>query len=312
MPGGRMAVTLFKALADETRIRLVHILLRHELSVNELVSILQMGQSRISRHLHILAEAGLLSLRREGLWAFYKAQKEGEGGKFLSAVAPFLEDAPFAMEDTANTNRLLAEKNAKTTQFFNEVAERWDTLTQELLGDFCLPPVVCKTMPTECNVAVDLGCGTGSVLAQMLTQAKGVIGVDGSSGMLEICRKRFADFPQAGERVSLRIGELSHLPLRDREADFASINLVLHHLEKPELALQEANRILSPQGRIFVSELLQHDDEAMRSIYGDRWLGFEEERLKGYLSESGFTNISIEQQKIGRGLTLLLISATKK
>lgn len=304
-----MTVTLFKALADETRIRLVRILLQHELSVNELVAVLKMGQSRISRHLRVLTEAGLLSSRRDGLWVFYQARRHEDKKDFLSAIAPYLDDIPEAQTDTAQAKLVLAEKKSRTRQFFNSVAENWDNLNQEILEGFNLPQAVSEAMPDTCRLSVDLGCGTGAVLASMLSKSSGVIGVDGSPPMLDLCRKRFADTPKAKENLSLRIGELEHLPLRDQEADFASINLVLHHLEKPAQALAEARRILSPQGRLFVSDFLRHRDETMRTRYGDRWLGFEEGSLAILLREAGFTRTHIRKQKVGRGLTLLLVTS---
>lgn len=304
-----MTVTLFKALADETRLRLLRILLAHELSVNELVTVLEMGQSRISRHLRILTDAGLLSSRRDGLWVFYQAQQEGEHRDFLAAVEPFLQNIPEARLDKERTEHLLEERTRKSRQFFNDIAEDWDSLNDEILGDFDLAGAVCKAMPAPCRLAVDLGCGTGKVLRRMLERADGVIGVDNAPGMLEAARKTFADFSGMDDRVSLRIGELEHLPLRDQEADFASINLVLHHLHQPEKALAEIRRILSPRGLLFISDFQKHNDETMRTRYGDRWLGFDSMQLAVTLREVGFNRTTIHKQKVRKGLTVLLITS---
>ena len=302
-------VTIFKALADETRLRLLRILLHHELSVNEMVSILKMGQSRISRHLRVLSDAGLLTFRRDGLWVFYQANQEEDVQKFLKVISPYLDRIPEAPEDTVETNRILEEKNAKTQHFFNSVAENWDNLNKKILGSFDLPKTVCEAIPDGCGLAVDLGCGTGAVLLRMLSRAQNVVGVDGSQAMLDICRRRFEELPEAAARISLRIGSLEHLPLRDQEADFASINLVLHHLEVPSQALVEARRILNPKGRLFISDFLHHNDESMRVTYGDRWLGFEEGKLAIMLHNAGFTRTHIRKQKVGNNLTLLLVTS---
>lgn len=302
-------VTIFKALADETRLRLLRILLHHELSVNELVSILKMGQSRISRHLRVLSDAGLTTFRRDGLWVFYQANQDADVQKFLKTLAPYLDRIPEAPEDTVETNRILEEKNAKTQHFFNSVAENWDNLNKKILGSYDLPKTVCEAIPDNCGLAVDLGCGTGAVLLRMLSRARNVVGVDGSQAMLDICHRRFEELPEAATRISLRIGSLEHLPLRDQEADFASINLVLHHLEVPSEALAEARRILNSRGRLFISDFLHHNDESMRVTYGDRWLGFEEGKLAIMLHNAGFTRTHIRKQKVGNNLTLLLVTS---
>jgi ArsR family transcriptional regulator len=127
--------------------------------------------------------------------------------------------------------------------------------------------------------------------------------------MLEICRRRFTPEDLAQGRVSLRIGELSHLPLRDGEADFACINLVLHHLSDPAAGLNEIRRILKPGGRVFVADFLRHTDETMRSRYGDRWLGFGAEELAESLTAAGFAPLCCSRRPVNHGMTLLLLDA---
>ena len=255
------AIRYFKALSDETRLRLTYVLERYELSVNELVSILEMGQSRVSRHLKILTEAGLLSSRRDGLWVFYSSVKEGEGAAFLKAAMPFLDEDAEMRADVEMAARIIEDRALKTRQFFNTIAEHWDTLSREVLGGFDLAGAVCDTMPEGCDTSVDLGCGTGIVLERMRGRARQIIGVDGSPRMLELSRRRLAGVEGEPEGVSLRIGELSHLPLRDCEADFASINMVLHHLSNPENALAEIRRVLRSGGLLVVADFDRHTQE---------------------------------------------------
>ncbi|AAS95087.1 ArsR/SmtB family transcription factor [Nitratidesulfovibrio vulgaris] len=302
-----LALQYFKALSDETRLRLIHVLNRHELSVNELVSILEMGQSRVSRHLKILTGAGLLTSRRDGLWVFYSAAAEGDGRAFLDAVTPFVTTDMVLQADLDMAQKIIEERALKTRQFFNAIAEDWDELNREVLGGFDLAGAVAEAMP-QCETAVDLGCGTGSVIERMLQRSQQVIGVDGSPRMLELARRRFVE---GAERVSLRIGELDHLPLRDGEADFASINMVLHHLSDPGVALGEIRRVLRLGGQLMVTDFDRHDNERMRSDYGDRWLGFEGVQLEGLLREAGFTVRECRRQGVAKGLALHLMLAEK-
>ena len=222
---------------------------------------------------------------------------------------PFVPADAVMRADLSMAAQILEERARKTRQFFNAIAEDWDELNREVLGAFDLPEAVCAAVPQGCGTAVDLGCGTGAVLSRLLPLARGVIGVDGSARMLELCRRRFSQEDLAEGRVSLRIGELSHLPLRDHEADFACINLVLHHLSAPEEGLREIRRIMAPGGRLFVADFLRHNDETMRSRYGDRWLGFEENELATSLEQAGFAVLDSARQPVGRGLALLLTGA---
>ena len=302
------ALSYFKALADETRLRLLGVLHKHELNVNELVLILQMGQSRISRHLKILSASGLLVWRREGLWVFYSVPGEGPARDYINAILPFIEGDPALKPDLDMAASMLEERVHKTRQFFNTIAEDWDKLSREVLGGFDLALAVSRHMPgsPKCAVAADLGCGTGNVLHAMLGKAETVIGVDGSPRMLELARRRFAD---EGGRVSLRIGDLSHLPLRDGEAEFASLNMVLHHVPSPVEVLGEIRRALAPSGLLVITDFNSHNDEGMRSEYGDHWLGFDRETLHAHLTRAGFSLVSSELAPVERGLSLHIIVA---
>lgn len=305
------AIRYFKALSDETRLRLACVLEQYELSVNELVSILEMGQSRVSRHLKILTEAGLLTSRRDGLWVFYSSVKEGEGAAFLKSIKPFLEDDQEMKSDVEMAAGIIEDRALKTRQFFNTIAEHWDTLSREVLGGFDLAEAVCAIIPEGCETAVDLGCGTGIVLERMRGRAAQIIGVDGSPRMLELSRRRLAGPEGEPENISLRIGELSHLPLRDCEADFASINMVLHHLSNPENALAEIRRVLRPGGLVVVADFDRHNQERMRIDYGDLWLGFDETAMTRLLHAAGFKVVSCTRRPVEQGLALNLTLARR-
>ena len=303
------ALLYFKALSDETRLRLLLVLNRYELNVNELVDILGMGQSRVSRHLKILTGAGLLDYRRDGLWVFYSAVSGGSGRKFIEAIYPFLSENGQFRSDLALAAGIVEDRAAKTRQFFNSIAEEWEHMSEELLGAFELEEIVLAHVPPVCGVAVDLGCGTGSMLEKLLGRAERVIGVDGSARMLELARRRFKNDEK---RISLRIGNLEHLPLKDTEADFASMNLVLHHLSNPFGVLQEIKRVLAPGGKFALSEFNQHSDETLRVEYGDHWLGFTIDEIKGILAQSGFELTGTASYPVNKGLVLNFFTAQKR
>jgi ubiquinone/menaquinone biosynthesis C-methylase UbiE len=302
------SIVYFKALSDITRIRLFNILLHHELSVNEIVSIMDMGQSRISRHLKILIDAGILMCRRDGIWAFYSVVDQGPGLKFAESIRYLLEEEPFFEKDLVRSKQIFDDRMRKTVNFFNSIASEWDLLKKDILGDLDLNEIIVSHIE-KCSVAVDLGCGTGDLLLKMKKVADNVIGVDSSSRMLEETRKRFQS---KNGGIDLRLGEMEHLPLGNNEADCAVVSMVLHHLSNPGAVFSEANRILRQKGTFIIVDFDKHKHEAMRTTYGDRWLGFSIGNMEKWLINHGFVINGKECYKLKKSLTLNLLKAAKQ
>ncbi len=302
------SVVLFKSLSDITRIRLFNILLHHELSVNEIVSVMGMGQSRISRHLKILVDSGILACRRDGIWAFYSVVGNGPGRRFADAVSYLLEDEAFSEKDLSCTQQIVDDRRFNTMNFFNSIASEWDLLKQEIIGDLDLNAAIIDRMD-NCRVVVDLGCGTGDLIWKIKTIVSHVIGVDSSTKMLEETRNRLQ---KTDNGVDLRLGELEHLPLGNNEADCAVMSMVLHHLSDPEAVFEEVNRILKQKGTFIISDFDKHDNEALRKTYGDRWLGFSCEEIEKWLVNHGFTLKSKDSLELKKTLKLNLFKAEKQ
>ena len=301
------AVQWFKALGDETRLRILGLTLNQELNVQELVEILTMGQSRVSRHIKILADAGLLTSRRDGLWAFYRVPAAGPGRSFLAATAPLFTGEAELARDRERAAELLAAGTGRARRFFDTLAPEWDRRKRELLGDTDLEGLLLADLPRG-GAAADLGCGTGTLLARLAARVNKAIGVDASPRMLEMARRSCAG---CGEGVEFRLGELEHLPLREGEADAAVLNLVLHHLRSPLEGLREAYRVLRPDGTLVLADLTRHQEEELRGRFGDRWLGFEPGELDSWLAEAGFTIENESGLPLARGLTARIITARR-
>lgn len=295
----------FKALADITRLRLLNILISFELSVNEIVTLLEMGQSRISRHLKIMTDAGLLKCRRDGAWAFYFAEANGPAREFIDSIRYIFSRESFFQTDINRTEHIIQDRKLATVQFFNNIASGWDLLKREILGDFDLNNAILREID-QCDVAVDMGCGTGELMEKLKSVAKNVIGVDSSSEMLEQARKRF--YP-GNVSFDLRLGELEHLPLKNEEADCAVISMVLHHLSTPERIISETRRILRRNGIVIIADFDKHEDESMRRTYGDRWLGFSIEEISGMLTKNGLNIERIRSFNIQKKLSLNLFKS---
>ncbi|MDY6825029.1 MAG: metalloregulator ArsR/SmtB family transcription factor [Thermodesulfobacteriota bacterium] len=290
----------FKALSDETRLRLMNILMHHELKVGEIVSVLDMGQSRISRHLKILSDAGLVESWKEGVWGFYRIAENGAGREFVNAVSYLFEDDPLFAGDLKRAAGVMEKRRTDTRRFFNSIAASWDLFKQEIIGDFDLNKAVFNGAG-HFNVGVDLGCGTGDLLEPMTRHADRVIGVDSSPGMLDKARKRFSD---SRNHIDFRLGEIEHLPLRDGEADFAVISLVLQYVADPETAVAEISRVVRPAGVFVIADFQRHDNKDLFQRFGARWPGFDRDEIKDWLSQSGFEVKNITQHPLEQGLVM--------
>ncbi|MCA1944418.1 MAG: metalloregulator ArsR/SmtB family transcription factor [Desulfovibrio sp.] len=306
-----------KALADHTRLRLFHLLAHHELNVGEILDIVQMGQSRISRHLKILADAGLVTARRHGAWVFYSLAPEGDAAPFVRAMLPLLDSLPTAAEDQEAARLVVEERARQTRHFFDDLAPRLDAMQQEMLGGADVAGLVLEVLQTRpgCAVVADLGCGAGALLPGLLGLSQGgqrVIGVDSSARMLAQAARLVQREALPASRVSLRLGDLEHLPLSDGEAHCAVLSLVLHHLPSPRRGLAEAWRVLAPGGTCLVLDFARHEHEAMRKKYGDRWLGFEPAELASWCAEAGFVVESTDAHPLPHGLGLLRVIARKQ
>ncbi|MBT3310924.1 MAG: metalloregulator ArsR/SmtB family transcription factor [Desulfobacterales bacterium] len=302
------SIIYFKALSDITRIRLFNILLHHELSVNEIVSLMDMGQSRISRHLKILVDAELLKCRRDGVWAFYSCVDVGPGREFVDSIK-YLFDSEYDLnKDVVKARKIVDKRKLATMQFFNRVANEWDLLQREVLGGFDLNDKIVKHIG-KCNVAVDLGCGTGELLSYIRECSTRVVGVDSSAKMLDITKKRFRNDIDS---IDLRLGEIEHLPLGNEEADCVVISMVLHHLSEPDMAIKEVHRILKPGGIFIIADFDKHKDEEMRHSYNDRWLGFAKKEMELWLKENNFSLEKSEKHKLKQSLELSIYKSVKE
>ncbi|HUV07166.1 MAG TPA: metalloregulator ArsR/SmtB family transcription factor [Spirochaetia bacterium] len=307
------ALEYLKSLSDPTRLRLYHMLSQFELNVNEIVGVMKMGQSRISRHLKILSDSGLLSSRQDGLWVFYKANEDRESAGLAAAVKQLIEGEPLMSDDLAGAESAVRERRLVTQRFFNSIAGDWEGLRGEILGDFDLNGEISGLLSRyrkaeSCRTVVDVGCGTGDLIFQLRTEAELVIGVDSSMQMLDRARRRFS----GREGIELRLGEAEHLPLKDNEADAAIMNMVLHHLSEPAEGIEEVNRVLKP-GKLFVIvEFEKHGQEILREVYGDRWLGFQRSEVRHWLDKAGFVSVEEESFEVLRQLHLVVYSSMKK
>ena len=282
-----------RLLSDPTRVRILLLLEREELSVAELQEILAKGQSQISTHLSQLKAAELVEDRRTGKNIFYRLKTDGGAeGKLFTQLLGLLRkaaaDISEAESDAEALKLVLKKRRDKMRSYFDSLAGRfgreyipgrsWQGLAETLLS--LLPPLVIA----------DLGAGEGTFSQLLARRAKRVIAIDNSERMVEfgaqLARKHNV------KNLEYRCGDMEALPLDDAQVDLAFFSQSLHHALRPERAVQEAWRILKPGGRIAILDLLRHQFEEARELYADVWLGFTELELRRFLQKAGFTDVT--------------------
>jgi ArsR family transcriptional regulator len=299
-PAAETLQKAFKTLADPTRLRILRLLEQEELIVGELMSILSMAQSRVSRHLAILREAGLLSDRREGTFVAYRLSlpEEGPWRDTWMLARETLAGDPTAERDDTLLRRTLAARKTRATggrSFFDAVGPEWDALRIVFGDDLLRARATASLVPPGLRVA-DIGTGTGVLALELASLGLDVIGLDQSEGMLEAAREKWqAVREKAPGTLELRSGDAHALPLEDASVDAAFAHMVLHSLADPARAIDEMARIVRPGGQVVLVDFLLHDHVWMQQELGLLWLGFEPEALREWIDAAGLEPPRIEE-----------------
>ena len=288
----------YKALADESRLRIVSILSRGAFSVGELTDLLGLSQPTVSHHLKILQRAGVTTSRKDGTWVFYTLHESTETKPQRLVIESYLEVSknlngdPLASalaEDESGVRRLLNQRRDKAREFFESVASDWTDIRSEAVGTEATTEDLARVIPDDGSF-LELGCGSGALLQALLPRNGETIGVDYSQAMLDAAKKNLG---ARATQVDLRLGNLEHLPLGDDRVDHAAAYMVIHHVPEPREAIKDIYRVLKRGGSLRILDLVQHDREYMRERFADLWLGFEPDAFRGWVEAAGFCNTEI-------------------
>jgi ArsR family transcriptional regulator len=285
-------VRALKAAADPNRLRILRALASGSYNVAELTEILGAAQSTVSKHLRVLAEAGLVKVRRAGTWAYYSLAGPGQED-LASRLVAFVQGEIGRHEnsDAISIESVRARRRRATSAFFREKAPVWDDVRDRLLG----PPLHLERIVElvgPIGTVVDLGTGTGVLLEGLGKNVDRVIGIDASAEMLEMAAARAEDAHLTN--TELRLGALEHLPLSDGEAEAMVANLVLHHVSDLPAVFREVHRGLAPGGHLIIAALEELAEEGFWKELGAWWPGFRPEELRQWLEAAGFDAIRHE------------------
>jgi ArsR family transcriptional regulator len=300
----------FQALADPTRLRIVALLRLMELSVGELAQVLGQSQPRVSRHLKILADAGVLDRRKEGSWVFLKLADADRVEPLFGLIDDWADTATEALfaSDAARTESIRVERAEAANRYFAGHAEVWDQIRSLHVAESEVERAIDDALGKRpLGRFIDVGTGTGRMIELFGPRSSQAIGIDRSSEMLRLARVKLE---AAGIQSSLRQGDMYALPLADQSADSIIIHQVLHYAHSPAAAIAEAARVLAVGGTLLVVDFAAHEREELRERDAHIRLGFDDDTMAGWFAAAGLEIDRVEHLKGGE-LTVTLWRGSK-
>jgi ArsR family transcriptional regulator len=279
---------LFAALADPTRVRILLLVRDLELSIGELAEILGQSQPRVSRHVRILAEAGLVRRQKEGAWVFVGRGERNISEPLHGLIAAVAGDGDPIVPERARLGQVRAERQRRIDEWFESNAGEWDLLrrlggqdveVEEALTRAARRPSVGRLL--------DIGTGTGRVLELLSTLAESATGIDRSPEMLRLARGKLAG--GGNQTADLRQADMRALPFTDNAFDTVTLHQVLHFADEPRAVIAEAARVLAPGGKLLLADYAAHAREELRTRFQHARLGFENRMISDYMKSAGLT-----------------------
>jgi ubiquinone/menaquinone biosynthesis C-methylase UbiE/DNA-binding HxlR family transcriptional regulator len=298
------ALDIFKALSDEVRLRIVHALLAGELSVAELVDVLGLPQSTVSRHLKPLRDTRLVETRREGTSVYYRRGPQLADGVLGHVLQERLQGLPTSADDAKAVRRVIDQRRQRSKEFFEKVAGKYSGLTQPGGGWPALAAALAAGFAGK-DVA-DLGSGEGLLTILLARFARSVTAVDLAPRMLNEVRHAAKEAGVA-DRVKTAEGDLEALPLKTGSLDAVFLSQALHHAARPPVAVAEAARVLRKGGQLVVLDLVKHEEEGLREKMADQWMGFEAADVVEWMERAGLSEPVVAELDGASEMKILLV-----
>ncbi len=296
-----IALDIFRALADATRLRIMALLQTMELSIGELAQVLGQSQPRVSRHVKILSDAGLAERRKEGSWVFVALGSADRVAPVLAALEAWrtLEPDHWAVADAARLAAVRADRAASANAWFEANAVQWDAIRSLHIAESDVEAAMTRVLSLDegqgappIRQLIDIGTGTGRMLELFGAAAEQALGIDRSSEMLRLARAKLAE--RGLNHAELRQADLYALPMANDVADLAILHHVLHFAQQPDAAIHEAGRVLAPGGRLLIADFAPHEREELRLRDAHARLGFSDEQIAGWFDAAGLAMARIE------------------
>ncbi len=300
-----------RAVAETTRLRILFALSHGEMNVTELTQILGQSQPRVSRHLKLMTEAGLITRHKEGNWVLFRQREEGKGGALSRALAEMLPaHDPQLRLDLVRLDQIRDQRQNAAAGYFAANAAQWEKLRSLHVQEDEVEAAILSMLGFNRAAAIiDLGTGTGRMLELLAKRGEQLWGIDTSRDMLALARARIERTHL--KHVQVRQADIYALPFANGSADLITIHQVLHYLDDPLRALLEARRVLKPGGRMIIVDFAPHELEELRTAHAHRRLGVSAEQMAGYLARCGLVLrehrvLPPPWRKSGPGLTVSL------
>ena len=280
-------VTALKAAAEPTRLRILLLLAGGELNVKDLTLVMGQSQPRISRHLKLLFEAGLIERFREGSWVYFHISDRQSGGRLaLRLVADVDPAEPAVRLDRERADALKREREAAAQAFFEKHAADWDRIRTLHVAEREVEAAMREALGSgPFRFLLDLGTGTGRTLELFSDRFERGLGIDVNQAMLAYARAKLKT--DGCTRAQVRHGDIYALSLADRYADAIVMHQILHFVSDPSLAIREAARVLAPGGKLLIVDFAPHELEFLRAEEAHERLGFSHDQISGWLKDAG-------------------------
>lgn len=300
-----------RAAGEHSRLRILALCARGELSVSELTQILGQSQPRVSRHLKLMVGAGLLERLPEGTQVYFRLSDAAGASNIAHALVSLIPDTDAALNrDFSRLQQVRDARAQKAQDYFQQVAESWDSIRAMHVAQHQLEKTLFEVVGGDFHGdLLDIGTGTGRVLEMFADRVRRGVGIDMSNDMLSVARSNLErlDF----KHIHVRKGDMYQLPLEDQSFDLAILHMVLHYSDNPAEVIREASRVLRPEGRLIVVDFAAHAEEYLRSEYQHHRLGFADAEIRQCFEGADISARSHTQQLVGDPLTVKFWLAEK-